>query len=53
MTQFRVLFLLILAVDWKLFKSERRLAVDKGFYPVIQDILQVEEVILSEDGEVS
>ena len=47
MTQFRVLFLLILAVDWKLSIGERRLAVDKGFYSAIQEILQVEYVIFT------
>ena len=45
MTQFGV-FLSILAV-WRLWISERRLAVDNEFYFVIQEILQVEDVIFT------
>ena len=50
MTQFGV-FLSILAV-WRLWISERRLAVDNGFNSVIQEMLQVEDVILPEYREV-
>ena len=45
MTQFGV-FLSILAV-WRLWISERRLAVDKGSYSATQEILQVEDVIFT------
>jgi len=37
----------ILAVGWKSSVTERKLAVDKGFYSEIQDILQVEDMIFT------
>ena len=37
----------ILAAVWKLSIGESRLAVDKGFYSAIQDILKVEDVVFT------
>ena len=37
---------------WRAWISERRLAVDNGFYSAIQEMLQVEDVILPEYREV-
>ena len=37
----------------EIMESERRLAVDNGFNAAIQEILQVVDVILLEDWEVS